>query len=153
MLIFMFIVYGFWFGLIADVTLIVNGVILLALLSLLNATLTLPGLAGIALTVAMAGDANILILERMKEEMMNGITVPKEVIKRGFSGAFSAIFDGQLTTLFAALFLFMLGSGSVRGFGITLGLGLATTMFCAIWFNKVLLMAWFAVRQPKKIDL
>lgn len=151
-LIFMVVVYGF-FGLIADVTLIVNGVLLLALLSLLNATLTLPGLAGIALTVAMAVDANILIFERMKEEMMAGVSVPKEVLKRGFSGAFSAIFDGQLTTLFAALFLFMLGSGSVRGFGITLGLGLATTMFCAILFNKVLLMAWVAVRQPKKIDL
>lgn len=151
-LIFMVVVYGF-FGLIADITLIVNGVLLLALLSLLNATLTLPGLAGIALTVAMAVDANILIFERMKEEMMTGVTIPKEVLKRGFAGAFSAIFDGQLTTLFAALFLFMLGSGSVRGFGITLGLGLATTMFCAILFNKVLLMAWIAVRQPKKINL
>lgn len=152
-LVFMFIIYGFWFGLIADITLIVNGVLLLALLSVLNATLTLPGLAGIALTVAMAVDANILVLERMKEEMMNGITQPKEVLKRGFAGAFSAIFDGQLTTLFAALCLFALGSGSVRGFGITLGLGLATTMFCAIWFNKVLLMAWMAVVKPKKIDL
>lgn len=151
-LIFMVIVYG-WFGIIADITLIVNGVLLLALLSLLNATLTLPGLAGIALTVAMAVDANILVLERMKEEMMNGITIPKEILKRGFSGAFSAILDGQLTTLFAALFLFMLGSGSVRGFGITLGLGLATTMFCAIWFNKVLLMAWVAVCKPTKINL
>ena len=151
-LIFMVIVYG-WFGIIADITLIINGVLLLALLSLLNATLTLPGLAGIALTVAMAVDANILVLERMKEEMMNGITIPKEILKRGFSGAFSAILDGQLTTLFAALFLFMLGSGSVRGFGITLGLGLATTMFCAIWFNKVLLMAWVAVCKPTKINL
>ncbi len=151
-LIFMVIVYGF-FGIIADITLIMNGVILLALLSVLGATLTLPGLAGIALTVAMAVDANILIFERMKEEMQAGITVPKEIIKRGFSGAFSAIFDGQLTTLFAALFLFMLGSGSVRGFGITLGLGLATTMFCALSFNKVLLSAWVAARKPKKIDL
>ena len=151
-LIFMVIVYGF-FGFLADITLIVNGIILLALLSLLNATLTLPGLAGIALTVAMAVDANILIFERMKEEMQKGVTVPKEVIQRGFDGAFSAIFDGQLTTLFAALFLFMLGSGSVRGFGITLGLGLATTMFGALSFNKVLLSAWIAVRKPKKIDL
>ncbi len=151
-LIFMVIVYGF-FGIIADITLVMNGVILLALLSVIGATLTLPGLAGIALTVAMAVDANILIFERMKEEMQAGITVPKEVIKRGFNGAFSAIFDGQLTTLFAALFLFMLGSGSVRGFGVTLGLGLATTMFCALSFNKVLLSAWVAVRKPKKIEL
>ena len=148
----MVIVYGF-FGFLADITLIVNGIILLALLSLLNATLTLPGLAGIALTVAMAVDANILIFVRMKKEMQKGVTAPKEVIQRGFDGAFFAIFDGQLTTLFAALFLFMLGSGSVRGFGITLGLGLATTMFGALSFNKVLLSAWIAVRKPKKIDL
>ncbi len=150
--VFMVIVYGF-FGILADLTLLANGFILLALLSLLNATLTLPGLAGIALTVAMAVDANILIFERMKEEMQGGVTVPQEVIKRGFAGSFSAIFDGQLTTLFAALFLFMLGSGAVRGFGITLGLGLATTLFGAIFFNKVLMMAWVAVKKPKKIDL
>lgn len=152
-LLFMVIVYGF-FGIIADITLIVNGIILLALLSLLGATLTLPGLAGIALTVAMAVDANILIFERMKEEQQKSAQLPpKEILNRGFDGAFSAIFDGQLTTLFAALFLFMLGSGSVRGFGITLGLGLATTMFGALAFNKVLLAAWVAARKPKQIDL
>lgn len=150
--IFMVVVYGF-FGIIADLTLLANGILLLAVLSLLGATLTLPGLAGIALTIAMAVDANILIFERMKEEMMLGITRPAEVMKRGFAGSFSAIFDGQLTTLFAALFLFMLGSGSVRGFGVTLGLGLATTMFAAIFINKLLLMAWVAVKKPTKINL
>ena len=150
--IFMVVVYGF-FGIIADLTLLANGILLLAVLSLLGATLTLPGLAGIALTIAMAVDANILIFERMKEEMMLGITRPGEVMKRGFAGSFSAIFDGQLTTLFAALFLFMLGSGPVRGFGVTLGLGLATTMFAAIFINKLLLMAWVAVKKPTKINL
>lgn len=150
--IFMVVVYGF-FGIIADLTLLANGILLLAVLSLLGATLTLPGLAGIALTIAMAVDANILIFERMKEEMMLGITRPAEVMKRGFAGSFSAIFDGQLTTLFAALFLFMLGSGPVRGFGVTLGLGLATTMFAAIFINKLLLMAWVAVKKPTKINL
>lgn len=148
----MILIYGF-FGVLADITLLANGILLLALLSLLGATLTLPGLAGIALTIAMAVDANILILERMKEEMAAGITVPVEVMKRGFSGSFSAILDGQLTTLFAALFLFWLGSGPVRGFGVTLGLGLATTMFAAIFVNKLLLMAWVAVKKPKKINL
>lgn len=150
--IFMVVVYGF-FGIVADLTLLANGVLLLALLSLLGATLTLPGLAGIALTIGMAVDANILILERMKEEMMHGITVPAEVLKRGFAGSFSAILDGQLTTLFAALFLFWLGSGPVRGFGVTLGLGLATSLFAAIFVNKIILIAWMHLRKPKKIEI
>ena len=84
---------------------------------------------------------------------MHGITVPAEVLKRGFQGSFSAILDGQLTTLFAALFLFWLGSGPVRGFGVTLGLGLATSLFVAIFVNKLILMAWMAVKKPKKINL
>ncbi|MBQ7412731.1 MAG: protein translocase subunit SecD [Alphaproteobacteria bacterium] len=150
--IFMLFVYR-WMGIVADLTLLANGVLLLAALSLLNATLTLPGLAGVALTIGMAVDANILILERMKEEMMHGVTVPVEVLKRGFQGSFSAILDGQLTTLFAALFLFWFGSGPVRGFGVTLGLGLATSLFAAIFVNKLILMAWIAVKKPKKINL
>ncbi len=150
--VFMLIVYGS-FGIIADITLLVNGILLLALLSLLDATLTLPGVAGIALTLAMAVDANILIMERMKEEIHHGIKNPQEVIKRGFAGSFSAIFDGQLTTLFAALFLFMLGSGSVRGFGITLGLGLATTMYAAIVVNKVIFMIWYNIKKPKTMNI
>ena len=149
----MLFVYGFTFGTIANIVLVVNGILLLALLNLLNATLTLPGIAGIALTIAMAVDANVLIYERMKEEMAHGITHPVEVVKRGFSGSFSAILDGQLTTLFAAFFLFWLGSGPVRGFGVTLGLGLATSMFSALWVTKVLLSLWMGWRKPKKIDL
>lgn len=147
---FMIIIYG-WFGVVADLVLIANGILLLALLSVLGATLTLPGLAGIALTVGMAVDANIIIFERMKEEQMHGITVPKDVLMRGFEGSFSAILDGQLTTLFAALFLFWLGSGSVRGFGVTLGFGLLTTLFSAIFVSKLILMAWMAIRNPKEI--
>ena len=149
--VFMLVVYG-PMGIVADLTLLANGVLLFAALSLLGATLTLPGLAGIALTVGMAVDANILILERMKEEMLHGITVPAEVLKRGFKGSFSAILDGQLTTLFAALFLFWLGSGPVRGFGVTLGLGLATSLFAAIFVNKVILIAWMTIRKPKKLN-
>lgn len=147
---FMIVVYG-WFGIVADLVLIANGIMLLALLSLLGATLTLPGLAGIALTVGMAVDANIIIFERMKEEQMHGVTVPKDVLSRGFEGSFSAILDGQLTTLFAALFLFWLGSGPVRGFGVTLGLGLLTTLFAAIFVSKVILMAWMHVKHPKEV--
>ena len=82
---------------------------------------------------------------------MHGITVPKDILARGFSGSFSAILDGQLTTLFAALFLFWLGSGPVRGFGVTLGLGLLTTLFAAIFVSKVILMAWLKVKNPKEI--
>ena len=147
---FMIFVYG-WFGIVADMVLFVNGIVLLALLSVLGATLTLPGLAGIALTVGMAVDANIIIFERMKEEQMHGVSVPKEILARGFSGSFSAIMDGQLTTLFAAALLFMLGSGPVRGFGVTLGLGLFSTLFAAICVSKVILMAWLSVRNPKEI--
>lgn len=147
---FMIVVYG-WFGIVADLVLLANGILLLALLSSLGATLTLPGLAGIALTIGMAVDANIIIFERMKEEQMHGVTVPKDILVRGFQGSFSAILDGQLTTLFAALFLFWLGSGPVRGFGVTLGLGLFTTLFAAIFVSKLILAAWMAVKQPKEI--
>ena len=147
---FMIFVYG-WFGIVADLVLIANGILLLALLSILGATLTLPGLAGIALTVGMAVDANIIIFERMKEEQMHGVTVPKDVLTRGFEGSFSAILDGQLTTLFAALFLFWLGSGPVRGFGVTLGLGLLSTLFAAILVSKLILLVWMNVKQPKEI--
>ena len=149
---FMILVYG-WFGVLADLTLLANGILLMAALGVLGATLTLPGLAGIALTVGMAVDATIIIYERMKEEMMHGVTIPEEVIKRGYAGSLSAILDGQLTTLAAALFLFWLGSGPVRGFGVTLGLGLATTMFSAICVSKLLTMAWMHIVKPRKIDL
>ena len=150
--IFMIIVYG-WFGIFADLALLFNGILLLALLSIFGATLTLPGIAGIALTIAMAVDSNILVFERMKEEIQNGVRHPLEIINRGFNGAFSAILDGQLTTFFAALFLFWLGSGAVRGFGITLGLGLATTMFTALLVTRMLMMAWVAIKKPKTIEL
>lgn len=150
--IFMVIVYG-WFGIFADLALLFNGILLLALLSIFGATLTLPGIAGIALTIAMAVDSNILVFERMKEEIQNGVKHPLEIINRGFNGAFSAILDGQLTTFFAALFLFWLGSGAVRGFGITLGLGLATTMFTALLVTRMLMMAWVAIKKPKTIEL
>ena len=101
----------------------------------------------------MAVDSNILVFERMKEEIQNGVRHPLEIINRGFNGAFSAILDGQLTTFFAALFLFWLGSGAVRGFGITLGLGLATTMFTALLVTRMLMMAWVAIKKPKTIEL
>ncbi len=150
--VFMIVVYG-GYGIFADIALLTNGILLLALLSIFDATLTLPGLAGIALTIAMAVDSNILVFERMKEEIQKGVSHPMEILNRGFEGAFSAILDGQLTTFFAALFLFWLGSGPVRGFGITLGLGLATTMFTALLVTRMLMTIWIAVRKPKTINL
>ena len=151
--IFMVMFYGFTFGTIANITLISNGILILALLNILNATLTLPGIAGIVLTIAMAVDANIIVFERIKEEKQAGTSHPKELIMRGFKGSFSAIMDGQLTTLFAALFLFWLGSGPVRGFGVTLGLGLLTTLFTAVILAKFLLLVWYFFRKPKEVNL
>ncbi len=149
---FMFYVYRL-FGLFANVALLINASMLLSLLSLLGATLTLPGLAGIALTVGMAIDANVLVFERMKEEINHGMTNPLNIINGGFKGSFSAILDGQLTTFFAALFLFWLGSGPVRGFGITLGLGLATTLFTSVFVTRFMILAWYHIRKPKTIRL
>ena len=150
--IFMIFVYG-KFGIIADLVLCVNGLLLVGLLGLLNATLTLPGIAGIALTLGMAVDANVIVFERMKEEKRKGVTHPKEIIKAGFANSFSAILDGQLTSLFAALFLFWLGSGPVRGFGVTLGLGLATTMFCATCVTQFFMMIWLHFSTKKEIKI
>lgn len=149
---FIFLVYR-KFGFFANIALLINAFMLLSLLSLLGATLTLPGLAGIALTVGMAIDANVLVFERMKEEINAGMTNPLNIIQGGFQGSFSAILDGQLTTFFAALFLFWLGSGPVRGFGITLGLGLATTLFTSVFVTRFLILAWYHIRKPKTIRL
>lgn len=149
---FMFYVYRL-FGFFANIALLVNALLLLALLSILGATLTLPGLAGIALTLGMAIDANVLVFERMKEEIKNGMTNPLNIINGGFQGSFSAILDGQLTTFFAALFLFWLGSGPVRGFGVTLGLGLATTLFTSVFVTRFLILAWYHLTKPKTIHV
>lgn len=119
------------FGLIANVALTANLVLIVALLSMLGATLTLPGIAGIVLTVGMAVDANVLIFERIKEELRLGNT-PQAAIRAGYEKAFSTIADANVTTLIAAIVLFMFGSGPVKGFAVTLSLGIVTSMFTAI---------------------
>jgi len=119
------------FGLIANVALTANLVLIVALLSMLGATLTLPGIAGIVLTVGMAVDANVLIFERIKEELRLGNT-PQASIRAGYEKAFSTIADANITTLIAAIVLFMFGSGPVKGFAVTLSLGIVTSMFTAI---------------------
>ena len=148
-LIFMFLSYGL-FGLFANIALIINVSLLFGLLSIIGATLTLPGIAGIVLTVGMAVDANVLIFERIKEELKVAKT-PYRAIELGYERAFSAILDANITTFIAALILFLMGSGPVRGFSITLGFGIITSVFTAIYVTRLLIAVWFDWQRPKKI--
>src|ERR1700704_586244 len=125
------------FGLIADITLAANVVLLTALLSLLGAALTLPGIAAVVLTVGMAVDANILIYERIREELRNGVS-PRAAITAGFDRAFSAIADSNVTAFIAGLVLWLFGAGAVRGFAVVLMLGIATSMFTAVMGSRAL---------------
>jgi preprotein translocase subunit SecD len=119
------------FGLIANLALFANLVLIIALLSLLQAALTLPGIAGIVLTVGMAVDANVLIFERIREELRNGNS-PQASIRAGYEKAFSTIADANITTLIAAVVLFAFGTGPIKGFAVTLSLGILTSMFTSI---------------------
>ena len=139
-------------GLFADIALILNLVLLCGAMSALGATLTLPGIAGIALTLGMAVDANVLIYERMREEQAFGKSV-LNTVEGGFENASSAIFDSNLTSLFAGAILIWLGNGPVRGFGITTCLGLVTSVFTAVYVTKVLFLAWIKYFKPKKINV
>jgi preprotein translocase subunit SecD len=125
------------FGLVADLTLAANVVMLTALLSMLGAALTLPGIAAVVLTVGMAVDANILIYERIREELRNGVS-PRAAISAGFDRAFSAIFDSNITAFIAGLVLWLFGAGAVRGFAVVLMLGIATSMFTSVMGSHVL---------------
>ncbi len=126
------------FGLIASFALAVNVLLLVGALSLMQATLTLPGIAGIALTVGMAIDANVLIFERIREELRNGNS-PQAAIHAGFDRAWDTIFDSNITTLIAGFFLFWLGSGPVRGFAVTLCIGIVTSMFSAVTVSRAVI--------------
>jgi preprotein translocase subunit SecD len=133
-LVFMLIYYRM-FGLIANIALTINVVLMVACLSLFGATLTLPGIAGIVLTVGMAVDANVLIFERIKEELRDGNTVQGS-IKSGYEKAFSTIADANVTTLIAAVVLFAFGTGPIKGFAVTLSIGIMTSMFTAIVVSR-----------------
>jgi len=149
---FMLVAYG-WFGMFANIALIINVCLIFAVLSALGATLTLPGLAGIALTIGMAVDSNVLIYARMRDEIKAGHTIPLQVIDAGFNGAFTAIVDSQITTLFAAIVLFFMGAGPIQGFSVTLGVGVFTSLFTAIMITKFLILIWYHIFKPKKISL
>ncbi|RZO36423.1 MAG: protein translocase subunit SecD [Rhodobacteraceae bacterium] len=148
-LIFMFLSYGL-FGIFANIALVINVTLIFGLLSIIGATLTLPGIAGIVLTIGMAVDANVLVFERIKEELKVNKS-PYRAIELGYERAFSAILDANITTFIAALILFLMGSGPVRGFSITLGLGIITSVFTAIYVTRLLLAIWFDRTRPKTI--
>ena len=145
-------VYYKVFGLIADLALLFNVIILVALMSILQATLTLPGIAGIVLTVGMAVDANVLIFERIREELRNGST-PQAAIYSGYEKAFSTIADSNITTLIAAALLFGLGSGPVRGFAVTLTLGILASMFTAITGTRALVNLIYGNRRVTRLSI
>ena len=150
-ILFMFIAYGL-FGLFANIALAVNIILLLGVLSGLGATLTLPGIAGIVLTVGMAVDANVLIYERIREESNFGRSTIA-AIDAGYSRALGTILDANITTFIAAIILFSLGSGPVRGFAVTLAVGIVTTVFSAFTFNRLMVATWVRTRRPSELPI
>ncbi|WCR43113.1 protein translocase subunit SecD [Stutzerimonas stutzeri] len=147
--IFMVLIYKF-FGLLATIALLFNMVVLTALMSMLNATLTLPGIAGIVLTMGMAVDANVLIFSRIREEIANGMSIQR-AIHEGFDRAFSAILDGNLTTLLVGGILFAMGTGPIKGFAVTLSIGILTSMFTAIIVTRGMVNLIYGGRDLKKL--
>lgn len=138
------------FGLVADLSLTINLVLIVALLSMLQATLTLPGIAGIVLTIGMAVDANVLIFQRIREEIRNGNT-PQKSIEQGYEKAFSTIADANITTLIAAVVLFSFGTGPIKGFAVTLSLGILTSMFTAILGTRAVVNLIYGGRRLDKL--
>jgi len=140
------------FGVVADVALLVNLILIVALLSMLQATLTLPGIAGIVLTVGMAVDANVLIFERIREELRNGNT-PQSSINAGYEKALSTIADANITTLIAAVVLYIFGTGPIKGFAITLSIGIVTSMFTAIMGTRAIINLIVGGRNIKSLSI
>ncbi|MEM8751785.1 MAG: protein translocase subunit SecD [Pseudomonadota bacterium] len=150
-LVFMGLSYGL-FGLFANIALIVNVALIIGILSVIGATLTLPGIAGIVLTIGMAVDANVLIFERIREELRRSKGVAR-AIETGYERAFSAIIDANVTTFLAALILFSMGSGPVRGFAVTLGVGILTSVFTAVMVTRLMVVSWYDARRPKTLEV
>lgn len=148
---FMFARYGL-FGVFADFALTLNVILLIAILTLFQATLTLPGIAGIVLTMGMAVDANVLIYERIREEQRNGRSMLAS-IDTGFRLAMNTIIDANATHLIASLILFELGSGPVRGFAVTLGVGIITSFFTAVMVTRLIVLQWLRIARPKQLAI
>jgi preprotein translocase subunit SecD len=148
---FMWASYGL-FGFFANIALIINMALITAILSIIGGTLTLPGIAGIVLVIGMAVDANVLVFERIREELRAQKNVVR-AIEIGYERALSAIVDANLTTMIAAATLFTLGSGPVRGFAVTLGIGVITSVFTALFVTRLMIGAWYGWRRPKTITV
>jgi preprotein translocase subunit SecD len=149
--IFMFLTYGL-FGLFANIAVAINVAMIFGVLSLLNATLTLPGIAGIVLTVGIAVDSNVLIYERIREEVRAGKSAIM-AIDAGFTRALATILDSNITTFIAAAVLFYIGTGPVRGFAVTLGIGIITTVFTAFTLTRLMVATWFRIRRPRVVPI
>ncbi len=150
-ILYMILSYG-RFGLAANVALITNLVLITGVLSLFQATLTLPGIAGVVLTIGMAVDANVLIFERIREEQRAGAK-PFQAMERGYGQAFSTIMDANITTFIAAATLYFLGSGPVQGFAVTLGIGILTSMFTAVVLTRYILSSWLKRARPATLPI
>lgn len=148
---FMLVTYGL-FGLFANIAVAVNVAMIFGVLSLLNATLTLPGIAGVVLTVGIAVDSNVLIYERIREEVRAGRS-PINAIDAGFSRALATILDSNITTFIAAAVLFYIGTGPVRGFAVTLGIGIITTVFTAFTVTRLIVATWVRWRRPQRVPI
>jgi protein-export membrane protein SecD len=148
---FMILRYGL-FGFFADIALTLNVVLLLAALTAFGATLTLPGIAGIVLTMGMAVDANVLIYERIREEAHLGRSIISS-LDSGFRRAFATIIDSNVTMFVAALILYLFGSGPVRGFAVSLGLGILTSVVTAVTMTRMMIALWYRAKRPTKLPI
>ena len=143
------LVYGL-FGVFASIGIIINMLLILAVMSMLQATLTLPGIAGIVLTMGLAIDGNVLIFERIKEELRAGRSI-LSAIDTGYNRARTTITDSNLTALIAALILFSFGTGPIKGFAVTMCIGVATSYFCALSFTRLIVLTWLSLKRPKAV--
>jgi protein-export membrane protein SecD len=150
-IVFMGVFYGL-FGWYANIALVINMVLMVGILSLFTATLTLPGMAGLLLTLGMAVDANILINERIREESRNGRS-PLNAMETGFKRAFSTILDSNVTAFLAHVMLFVFGSGAVKGFALTITIGIVTTLFTATVVARLMMVKWYASRRPSVLPV
>jgi preprotein translocase subunit SecD len=150
-IVFMLATYGL-FGLFANIAVAINVAMIFGVLSMLGATLTLPGIAGVVLTVGIAVDSNVLIYERIREEVRGGRS-PINAIDAGFSRALATILDSNITTFIAAAVLFYIGTGPVRGFAVTLGIGILTTVFTAFTLTRLIVASWVRWRRPQRVPI
>ena len=139
-------------GIIANIAMMINVLMIIAILSLLGATLTLPGIAGIVLTVGIAVDSNVLIYERIREELRGGRNAIS-AIDAGFKRALATILDSNITTFIAAAVLFYIGTGPVRGFAVTLGIGILTTVFTAFTLTRLIVATWVRWKRPQSVPI